>query len=376
MKKSLVQVIAPMLSVNEPEAQVVKIFVGIGRKVGAGDPLCVLETTKATIEVEAEVDGYIYSVLLTKGQHVSAGAVLFEMSSEPPTEPLAVSPVASVAKSDAEPSLPEGLLITKKGLRLAKELGVGLDALPLGVMVTETMVRELSAKAVRSAFADQQDSLSDIRPLFDANKLVIYGAGGHAKTIVDLVRQANHYQMVGIVADPPPVVSDISGVPTLGGQDVLESVYEKGCRLMINAVGATSRNRMRLEIFVRMAKRGFAFPRIVHPKAVVEPSAELAAGVQVFGMALVGSSVRVGFGAIINTGAIVSHDCKIGDLAHLTPGVVLAGGVEVGTGALIGMGVTTALEVKIGEWARVGNGARINGDVPPHAVVQAGNTWP
>lgn len=375
MREGLAQVIAPMLSVNEPEAQVIDVFVTTGSKVAVGDPLCTLETTKATIEVEAEVGGYIHAVLFSKGQQVTAGAILFEISSVPPTEPPVSSSVSSAPVPDAE-SRPEGLLITEKGLRLAKELGVRLDTLPLGAMVTEAMVREFSAKAAPPAGAAKMERNSEVRVPFDANKLLIYGASGHAKTIIDLVRQASHYQLAGVVADPPPAISELFGVPVFGGSEVLQSLYDKGIRLMVNAVGGISRNRIRQEIFVRMAERGFAFPRIVHPKAVVEPSAEIEGGVQVFGMSFIGSAVRVGFGAIINTGAIVSHDCKIGDFAHLTPGVVLAGGVEVGTGALIGMGVTTALEVKIGEWARVGNGARINGDVPPHAIVQAGTTWP
>jgi sugar O-acyltransferase (sialic acid O-acetyltransferase NeuD family) len=315
-------------------------------------------------------------VLFAKGQQVTAGAVLFEISSEPPTEEPAKLMVSSAAAPDAEPSRPEGLLITEKGLRLAKELGVALEALPLGAMVTEAMVREFSAKTAQPAGAGKAEPISEVRVPFDANKILIYGASGHAKTVIDLVRQASHYHLAGVVADPPPAIPELFGVPVFGGSEVLQSLYDKGIRLMVNAVGGISRNRIRHEIFVRMAERGFAFPRIVHPKAVVEPSAEMAAGVQVFGMAFVGSAVRVGYGAIINTGAIVSHDCKIGDFVHLTPGVVLAGGVEVGTGALIGMGVTTALEVRIGEWGRVGNGARINGDVPPHAIVQAGATWP
>jgi len=243
-------------------------------------------------------------------------------------------------------------------------------------MVTEAIVREFSTKTVPPAGADKTERISEVQVPFDANKLLIYGASGHAKTIIDLVRQTSHYQLTGLVADPPPAVSEVLGVPVLGGEQVLQSLYDKGIRLMVNGVGGISRNRIRYEIFVKMAERGFAFPRIVHPKAVVEPSAEIAAGVQVFGMAFVGSAARVGFGAIINTGAIVSHDCNIRDFAHLTPGVVLAGCVEVGIGALIGMGVTIALGVKIGEWACVGNGARVNGDIPSHAIVQAGTTWP
>jgi sugar O-acyltransferase (sialic acid O-acetyltransferase NeuD family) len=364
-----------MLSVNEPEAQLVELFVTTGSKVVVGDPLCTLETTKATFEVQAEVEGYIHDVLVAKGERVTAGAVLFEISSEPPTEPAASLSVSSAPATEAE-ARPEGLLITEKGLRLAKELGVALAALPLGVMVTEAMVREFSTKTGPRAGAGKTERICEMQVPFDANKLIIYGASGHAKTIIDLVRQASHYHLAGLVADPPPAVSEVFGVPVLGGEEVLQSLYDKGIRLMVNGVGAFSRNRIRYEIFVRMAERGFAFPRIVHPKAVVEPSAEIEGGVQVFGLAFVGSAARVGFGAVINTGAIVSHDCKIGDLAHLTPGVVLAGSVEVGIGALIGMGVTTAVGVRIGEWARIGNAARINGDVPPHAIVQAGATWP
>ena len=70
MREAVTQVIAPMLSVNEPEAQLVALFVTTGSKVEVGDPLCTLETTKATFEVEAEVEGYIHDVLVAKGQHV------------------------------------------------------------------------------------------------------------------------------------------------------------------------------------------------------------------------------------------------------------------------------------------------------------------
>jgi sugar O-acyltransferase (sialic acid O-acetyltransferase NeuD family) len=364
-----------MLSVNEPEAQVIELFVTTGMKVSAGDRLCTLETTKAAVEVEAEVEGYIQNVLIAKGQQVIAGTVIFEISTEPPNESPAELSVPSTSPSEVG-TLPEGLLISEKGLRLAKELGVPLGALPIGALVTEAKVREFFSKADTSPESDDAKSIFAFKAPFDAKELLILGDGGHAKTVIDLVRQAGRYRLAGVVAEPPPAVSEVLGVPVLGGEEILPSLHDKGIRLMVNGVGATNRNRTRYDIYVRMAKLGFSFPRIVHPKAVVEPSAEIADGVQIFGMAFVGSAAQVGFGAIINTGAIVSHDCKIGDFAHVTPGAILAGNVEVGTGALIGMGATTAVGVRIGAWARIGNGARINGDVPPHAIVQAGVTWP
>jgi sugar O-acyltransferase (sialic acid O-acetyltransferase NeuD family) len=363
-----------MLGVNEPEAQVVDVFVTRGRKVSVGDRLCTLETTKATLEVEAEVEGYIDSVLVAKGQQVTADEVLFEISSEPAAEPTASSSVSSASSPDPDVR-PEGLLITEKGLRLAKELDLALDALPTGTLVTEGMVRDFSKKLPPPAKTSKTQFNSEIKASFDANELLIIGAGGLAKMIIDLVRQTGDYRIAGLVVEPLPTFSELLGVPVLGGEELLESLHCKGIRLMVNAVGAINQNRIRHEIFVRMVSRGFVFPALVHPKAMVEPSAEIAAGTLVFGMASVGSAARIGFGVIVNTGAIVSHDCQIGDLAHLTPGVVLAGSVEVGAGAIIGMGVTTTVGVKIGEWASIGNGARIHANVPPHAIVQAGTTW-
>jgi len=78
---------------------------------------------------------------------------------------------------------------------------------------------------------------------------------------------------------------------------------------------------------------------------------------------------------MINTGAVVSHDCEIGAYTHIAPGALLAGHVHVGAKALVGMGVTTTIGIKIGAGARVGNGAILLADVPERAIVPAGKVW-
>lgn len=361
------QVLAPMLSVNEPEAQVSVVHVAVGGSVKAGDLLFTLETTKASFEVHSEADGYAGRILVVAGQMVTAGQLLAEISSEAPGAPQ----LETMEPPSAEP---EGLLITAKAREAAARLGVELGRLPVGSLVTEDLVKEIWSSGRRASEAPA-DRGTPLQPAFDANQLVILGAGGHAKTIIDLVRQSQQYDLAGLVAEPLPVESEVLGVRVLGGYEVLEELWARGIRLMANGVGGLSRNRVRYELFQKMAEHGFGFPRLVHRGATVEPSARIQGGVQVFGAAFVGSAAQIGFGAIVNTGAVVSHDCVIGDFAHLTPGVVLAGSVHVDTGALVGMGVTTAVGVRIGEWARIGNGARITRDVPAHGIVQAGSTW-
>ena len=78
---------------------------------------------------------------------------------------------------------------------------------------------------------------------------------------------------------------------------------------------------------------------------------------------------------MVNTGAIVSHDCEIGRYTHIAPGCLLAGHVHVGERALVGMGVTTIIGLKIGDGARVGNGAVLLADVPARQIVPAGKIW-
>jgi sugar O-acyltransferase (sialic acid O-acetyltransferase NeuD family) len=269
--------------------------------------------------------------------------------------------------------VPEGVRITQKALRLARAEGLDLGTLPRDALITEAVIQGLR-KPPRAA--EDRFTVPVVQPAFDAGSILIYGAGGHARMVIDLVRQGRQYSIAGLVADPPPKEREIAGVPVLGSGGELEALQKRGQRLILNAVGALERPLLRVEIFHRLAELGFAFPAAVHRHATVEPSAGIGAAVQVFSMAHIGAGARIGFGAIVNTGVIVSHDCVIEDYAHLTPGVVLAGTVRVGTGALIGMGVTVHMRVSIGAWARIGNAARIHADVPPHAIIPAGTTWP
>jgi acyl-[acyl carrier protein]--UDP-N-acetylglucosamine O-acyltransferase len=72
---------------------------------------------------------------------------------------------------------------------------------------------------------------------------------------------------------------------------------------------------------------------------------------------------------IVNTGATVDHDCRLGDFVHVAPGAHLCGGVTVDEGALLGVGCAVAPGVRIGAWATVGAAAAVVADVPAGATV-------
>ena len=142
-----------------------------------------------------------------------------------------------------------------------------------------------------------------------------------------------------------------------------------------NGVGGIINIGIRISLFDLLSDSGFAFPALRHPRATIESSARVADGVQIFANAYVGSSVNLHEKCMINTGAIVSHDCEIGAFTHIAPGAMLAGMLTVGEKSLVGMGVTTAIGIKIGRGARIGNGAILLADVPDRAIIPAGKVW-
>lgn len=205
--------------------------------------------------------------------------------------------------------------------------------------------------------------------------LVVYGAGGHGRTLIDLLRSTDHVHPA-VVIDDGDVGAEVLGVPVAGGADALASQREAGHRLAANGIGPIRTTAVRARVFDVLAAAGFEVPALVHARAIVEPTASLADGSQVLAGAYVGTSARLGYGAIVNTLAIVSHDSVIGVLAHLCPGAMLSGEVTVGARTVVGVGSTVHVGVTIGDDVLLGMGAVVKADVPAGTHVRAGTTWP
>lgn len=213
-------------------------------------------------------------------------------------------------------------------------------------------------------------------PWIDESTVLLYGGGGHGKTLIDLTGELDTFQMGGIVDENLPAGSRIHGLPVFGGGDLLNELYKAGFRQAANGVGGIGHVDTRLQVFDKLKEAGFSFPTLIHPTAWVEPSAIIASGVQILPLTYVGTDSSIGFGSLLNAHVIVSHDCQIGECVNLSPGATLAGGVKIEDHAQIGMGVTINLNLTIGAEARIGNGATIKADVPPGVRVYAGQTWP
>lgn len=353
-------IVVPLLNANEPEARLVDIHISDGQRVEPGDILFTVETTKAASDVEAPSAGFV-RLVAAEGDTLSVGDLLAYLT-ESVDEAL---PTREQPPAQPTDSTPGDLRITKPARALAESLGLDLASLPTDRLLTESAIREVAA------------SLAPVElPDFGEGQILIYGAGGHAKAVMEMVQAIGANPIAGIVDDNPSLKGkSVLGIPVLGGRELLPVLRAKGLALAANGVGGILDIAVRVRLFELLAQAGFAFPALPHPRATVEPSAILGEGVQVFANAYVGSSTVLHPRCMVNTGAIVSHDCEIGEYTHIAPGAMLAGHVHVGKRSLVGMGVTTAIGIKIGDGVRIGNGAVVYADVPDKTIVPAGKVW-
>lgn len=196
-------------------------------------------------------------------------------------------------------------------------------------------------------------------------RLVVVGAGGHAKVVIEAARASGLWDVVGLI-DPSPAATSALGVPVLGGDEMLPQLLAGGVSAAVIALGG---NALRERLGRQAQDMGFELPSIVHPSALVSPSARLGAGVVVMARAVIGTEAVVSDLAIVNTGAVLDHDNFVGIAGHVAPGCALAGNVSVGDRSLVGVGSAVRPQIRIGADVVIGAGSVVVADVPDGAIV-------
>jgi sugar O-acyltransferase (sialic acid O-acetyltransferase NeuD family) len=197
--------------------------------------------------------------------------------------------------------------------------------------------------------------------------VIIAGAGGHGRVVLDILLAAGKHNVVGFLdANQELHGSEVSGLKVLGNLNLLSKLKVKGVSGAVVAIGD---NRVRVTYARKLAAAGLTLVNAVHPSAIISSTAELGDNLVIAAGVIICTEARIGDSVILNTGAAVDHECEVGEAAFLAPGARLAGRVWVGEGAFIGIGANVLPCLKIGEHATVGGGALVRRDVPAGATV-------
>ena len=192
--------------------------------------------------------------------------------------------------------------------------------------------------------------------------IIILGAGGHAKVLIDVL-QLQLANIIGIT-DPDPELhgKDVMGIPIIGDDN---SILQYGVNdiALVNGLGKVNCSNKRMQLYHAFEERGYIFARVIHPSAVISPGVYLAEGVHVMAGSIIQTLATIGVNSIINTGASLDHECIVGNHVHIAPGATISGGVKIGDNVLIGAGATIIQGIHVGASSIVGAGAVVTKDV-------------
>lgn len=208
------------------------------------------------------------------------------------------------------------------------------------------------------------------------NRIIVYGAGGHGKVVIDAIERSAETIRVKAMGSPDvlEVLSDTlilgviddnaclhgteyAGYPVLGGFEELRKYDETREHKDYGLIVAIAFNDTRKKIYAKVSQLDCELITVVHPSAQIAKDVTIGLGSMVMAAAVLNPGVVIGTGVVINTGAIIEHDCIIHDFVHVGPGTVFAGAVEVGEDSFIGIGARVLPSVQIGKGVTVAAGS-------------------
>lgn len=197
--------------------------------------------------------------------------------------------------------------------------------------------------------------------------IVVIGASGHAKVILDILERANSFRVVGLLDTFKPPGTVVMGYRVLGSEELIPELVRSGVTGGIVAIGHNWVRSRVVERILRLAP-DFEFVRAIHPSAHIGRDVTIGRGVAIMAGVSVNSGTRIGDFCFINTNASVDHDNVLGDYSCLQPNAATGGNVRIGEFSVIAMGATVIHGVSIGCHTVIGAGSTVLDDIPDRVV--------
>lgn len=178
--------------------------------------------------------------------------------------------------------------------------------------------------------------------------LVVFGFGGHARSVADVALAAGVSDLI-FVDEAAKADESLWGFPVRRAfDDQLADGWQ--------TFAAGGDNRRREAQVVAIASRSLPLATLIAPTATICRGAEISPGSFVGHHAHIGPLTRIGKGCIINTSAIVDHECSVGDFTHVSVNTSVAGRCRVGSFVFLGTGSTVIDQIEIADSVTVGGG--------------------
>lgn len=200
-------------------------------------------------------------------------------------------------------------------------------------------------------------------------KIVLVGAGGHAKSVIDTIENEKKYEIAGFVSNEEIGKKIYKDYFCIAHDDGLDRIIAQGIKNAFICIGYMGKGQVRNKLYESLCRAGFKIPSIIDASAIIGNSAIIGEGAFVGKRAIVNANAIVDKMAIINSGAVIEHDTHVGEFSHIAVSAVCAGNTQIGCNTLVGANATIIQGVSVGSYCIVGAGAVVVRNVENHTVV-------
>ncbi|MFC1885946.1 biotin/lipoyl-containing protein [Thermodesulfobacteriota bacterium] len=378
----------PKVNDNDEFIILAEWFVMEGDYVEVGTPLCCIETSKATFDLESEAEGYIKDIRYKQDDEAELFEIICFIVDSPDTE------IPSKFIKDSNERQPAGgshwnragdgdndnIMATLEAKRMAFKHNLDLSNINKKGIIRTKDVEEFMRKQKNESVEQGQDfelrkskiigypveeagiggmdtNLLRLEEIENENirlkKIAVYGAGDHGIMIKDFIDASPGCQFSGFLDNKKPKGTVVSNVSVLGGRSCLKHLKEDG----VDEIFVTVFDRhLREDLNAEGKEYGLKLANIIHPTAIIGHQVSIQEGCFIKAGAIIDSYSIIGEGTIIDNGAVIAHHNHIGRYCHITPGVVTGGRVVIGDYSLIAIGAKIMSMMVIGEdcWVDIG----------------------
>lgn len=202
--------------------------------------------------------------------------------------------------------------------------------------------------------------------VFMKKKLIIIGAGGFSKSIIDSIN-FNEIELVGFI-------------------DTYKQGYHQGYPIIANDISEIERPQnyvyfigvgeptIRSTFLYLLKNKNLALINIIDPSAMISRNVELGWGIYIGKMCIVNSDTQLQDGVVINTRSLIEHGNTVGICSNVSTNVVLNGDVIVGNKTFIGSCTVVNGQITIGSNSIIGSGSVVIRNIPDQVVVAGSPT--
>ncbi|WP_062059406.1 acetyltransferase [Aquimarina longa] len=199
-------------------------------------------------------------------------------------------------------------------------------------------------------------------------KIIVIGASGHAKVIIETIELVGKYQIYGLIDSYKEKGGQLFDYNILGTEEDIRNIAAKGITKGIIAIG-DNWNRYLMYMRIKEIVPDFDFITVVHPSVVISAKTSIGDGTVILASVTINADAEIGDFCILNTGVNFGHDSTIKNFSSLAPGVTIGGNVLIEECTAISLGTNVIQNITIGKHTIIGAGSLVVNDIDDFKLV-------